>query len=238
MAKLRSTNQCLLVLLSLLNFWSLPFSSALNPLLTLEKSQNCQKCNWEAYIPKIAILRTRKYNFLRREIQCVSVLSVEEVAVLKHNGLVRFPENSRDWAETGFSTLLNTFASPHTQTRGWCWWWSMITDHMHFEKHSSDLDLVYLRKLFINCKKAMSIIWTSLEQCKKASIEKCLKQNAVGLEISEVGVPPMTEPLERERGTWNTELLRWHPAGPKIVFLFYFNLFFFVPCAHAHVNQL
>ena len=48
----------------------------------------------------------------------------------QHNGLVRFPENSRDWAETGFSTLLNTFASPHTQTRGWWWWWSMITDHI------------------------------------------------------------------------------------------------------------
>ena len=162
----------------------------------------------------------------------MSVLSVEEVAVLKHNGLVRFPENSRDWAETGFSTLLNTFASPHTQTRGWWWWWSMITDHMHFETHSSDLDLVYLRKLFINCKKAMSIIWTSLEQCKKASIEKCLKQNAVGLEISEVGVPPMTQPLERERH------VEYGVVRVFVKIVFSFNFFFFVPCAHTHVNQL
>ena len=68
--------------------------------LCFESSVDFRKVSKEAidwvYIPKITILRTRKYNFLRREIQCVSVLSVEEVAVLKHNGLVRFPENSRD----------------------------------------------------------------------------------------------------------------------------------------------
>ena len=45
----------------------------------------------------------------------------------QHNGLVRFPENSRDWAETGFSTLLNTFASPQTHED------DAGSNHMHID---------------------------------------------------------------------------------------------------------